>query len=469
VKLRLTPALVLLPFAAPILDAAPDAVPPEEFAARRGEVLASMERSGGERAFLLLRAPPPDNFAEDVDYPYRPDNDLYYLTGIADPGCALLLSVRELEGKGREVLFIDPPVEWMQLWVGDGMTPEEAGKRSGIPPRAVLRLAELASSLVELGGAPGRSPHGPGPHHALPGAAPPAKPAFFFAAAPAFRPGEVPTEPFGFLLQSLGSRAFHLDLRPPAAVIHPLRQVKSPREVALIRRAIAATVAAIRNAARIARPGIHEYELRAAIEGTFLAEGTGGWSFPPIVATGPNTCVLHYGKYGRRIAEGDLVLLDIGAEEGFYAADVTRTFPAGGRFTPRQRAVYEIVLRAQEAGIRAARPGATSAAVHEAAFAEIAAGLRALGLAEDAAGTRKLFPHFSSHGLGLAVHDPMPVETLKPGMVITVEPGIYIRDEGLGVRIEDDILITEDGAEVLSAAAPRSPAEVEAMVREKEF
>jgi Xaa-Pro aminopeptidase len=107
--------------------------------------------------------------------------------------------------------------------------------------------------------------------------------------------------------------------------------------------------------------------------------------------------------------------------------------------------------------------------VHEAAFAEIAAGLRALGLAEDAAGTRKLFPHFSSHGLGLAVHDPMPVETLKPGMVITVEPGIYIRDEGLGVRIEDDILITEDGAEVLSAAAPRSPAEVEAMVREKEF
>jgi Xaa-Pro aminopeptidase len=214
---------------------------------------------------------------------------------------------------------------------------------------------------------------------------------------------------------------------------------------------------------------MYEYEIRAIVEGTFLREGAGGWSFPPIVASGPNSCILHYGGYTRRLEAGDLIVLDIGAERGFYAADVTRTFPAGGRFTPRQRQVYEAVLAAQETAIRAIKPGVPFAEINAVARREITASLKRLEVIRDEAEVGKYFPHGASHGVGLDVHDPMPADVLAAGMVITVEPGIYLKEEGLGVRIEDDVLVTENGARVLSAGAPRTVAEIESLMAEAEF
>jgi Xaa-Pro aminopeptidase len=183
------------------------------------------------------------------------------------------------------------------------------------------------------------------------------------------------------------------------------------------------------------------------------------------VGSGPNTCILHYDRYDRRIAEGDLVLMDIGAEYGYYAADVTRTVPVTGRFTERQRRVYQIVYEAQEAAFKIIRPGLPFGDVNRRAQEVVAEGLIGLGIIKEKSEVGKYFPHGASHGLGLDVHDPLATSTLRAGMVITVEPGIYLPEESLGVRIEDDVLVTEDGCEVLSASAPRSADEVERWMR----
>jgi Xaa-Pro aminopeptidase len=447
---------------APPLHAGPPApIAPPELAARRGRVLEAMARNG-ESSVLLLRAPPPDHFAGDVDYPYRPENDIYYLTGIAEPGCTLLLSTKEIEGKGKEVLFVDLPSAAGKVWVGEPFTLERARELSGLPAEAILGAEGLQGSLGNLAGATRR-------FHDFHGPAPPSKRmTLFFDEGRGFRPGDALAEPQLFLLKSFGSRAFHFDLRPPGEVTHRLRQVKSPAELRLIQEAVDATVKALEKAMRGTRPGTYEYQLRGIVEGTFLEEG-GGWGFPPIIASGPNTCILHYPRYDRKAEDGDLFLLDIGADRGFYSADVSRTFPVNGKFTARQREIYEVVLEAQAATIRAIRPDLPFHEVNQVARREVAAGLKRLGLIREEGEVGKYLPHGASHGLGLDVHDPMPDERLAAGMVITVEPGVYIPDEGLGVRIEDDVLVTEDGARVLSAGAPRNPAAIEALMAETEF
>jgi Xaa-Pro aminopeptidase len=412
----------------------------------------------GETSVLFLRSPHPDHFAGDVDYPYRPDNDLYYLTGIADDGCALLLSAAGVVEHGREVLFVTRSDPADRLWTGGRLSPKEAAVLAGLAESAVLPIDEVPKSLARAIGAES------GPRRA--GREPPM---LYFDTGAGFRPGRAVTEPYGFLLDALGSRAFALDLRSPAELIHPLRQRKSPAEVALLRKAIDATSKALVAAMRRSLPGMHEFEIQAEIEAVFLREGCAGWGFPSIVATGPNTCVLHYGRYDRQSRDGDLVLLDIGAQYAFYSADVTRTFPVSGRFTPRQRQLYEVVLDAQKAGIAAVRPGATLGEVDRAARGRIAAGLRRLGAITRDHEARRYFPHGTSHGLGLAVHDPMPEDVLAPGMVVTVEPGLYLPEEAIGIRIEDDVLVTDEGREVLSSAAPKEVDELERVLAGRGF
>jgi Xaa-Pro aminopeptidase len=421
-----------------------------------------MKRLEGENALLVLRASLPDQFTEEVEYPYRPDNDLYYLTGVAEPGCALFLSVKEVPDLGREALFVTPPDERLRVWIGDRMTREQAAEKSGIEARSVLDIKNLGEQLRKLRP---RAAHA----HPLGAGAVELEQPFFFAAGRGFLPGRSPTEPYGFLLETFGSGAFHFKLSDPGRVTLPLRQIKSAAEISHLKKAIDATCRAQRNALRAIRPGLHEFELRALVEATFLREGCAGWGFPPILCAGKNTLILHHETYDRRIEPGDLVLLDIGAEFGFYSADVTRTVPAGGRFSRRQREVYQAVLDAQEATIRSLRPGVPFGSVNETATREVAAGLKRLGLIKEDSEARKYFPHGVSHGLGLDVHDPMPLRELAPGMVITVEPGIYIPEEGFGVRIEDDVLITGDGAAVLSASAPRDVEEIEALMALREF
>lgn len=427
---------------------APPPATAAENAARRTKLLEALEAEGGKGSALLLRTPPPDHFAGDVNYLYRPDNNFYYLTGIEAPGCALLLDSSRPAGEGRETLFMTPIPEGARAWVGEGLTVDAASAASGLLASQVLLHTELAGRLTRLEVERG---------------------SFYFEAGSGFAPGKSPSEPYAFLLEQFGSRAFQLRPRSPERLLARQRQIKSPTEIALLEHAIGATTGALLRAGRELRAGEHEYDLRAVIEATFLREGCSGWSFPPIVASGPNSCILHYQQYDRALAAGDLVVLDIGAECRNYAADVTRTFPVSGRFTPRQLQLYRVVLKAQEAAIDIIKPGIPHHRVHETAFREVAAGLQSLGLITTDAEAHRYFTHGSSHGLGLDVHDPIVSPELEPGMVITVEPGVYLPEEKIGIRIEDDVLVTSQGHRILSTGCPRTPEEVEALLSTRAF
>jgi Xaa-Pro aminopeptidase len=214
----------------------------------------------------------------------------------------------------------------------------------------------------------------------------------------------------------------------------------------------------------VAEPGLHEYELEAALEYVFRANGAERVGFPPIVGSGPNSVILHYDKNRRALGDGDLVVVDIGAEFGYYTADITRTFPANGRFTERQKALYDLVLGAGQAALAVLRPGASIRDLQQAArtyFQENSGDL----CGEDSC--LRYFIHGLSHWLGMDVHDVGAYTTpLAPGMVLTIEPGLYLPDEELGIRIEDDVLVTDTGYELLTRDLPRSASEIEAVMDE---
>jgi Xaa-Pro aminopeptidase len=265
--------------------------------------------------------------------------------------------------------------------------------------------------------------------------------------------------------------------------------VKEPAEIDTLRRAAAISAAAHREAARLAHAGHYEYELAAALDYGFRRRGASGPAYTTIVGGGPNACVLHYIANDHKLEDGQLVLIDAGCELEGYASDVTRTYPVGGRFEGARRAVYEAVLDAQGAALQAARPGATLKDIHDTSVRRLTENLVELGLLQGDAATaveseayKRYYMHNTSHWLGLDVHDvgaytiggrPRP---LAPGMVFTVEPGLYIapddetadpRYRGIGVRIEDDVLVTAEGREVLTAAIPKAPEDVEAWVNDR--
>ena len=396
------PELPTTTSAAPDLDEAlrAAAFAPEVLQRRRAELLASLPPG----SVVVLATPRP---LDDDTWPYRPMPDFLYLTGVRAPGFALLLA------EGIDLLLAPARDPRHELWNGPRLAPGAEG--TGFA--AVIDRRGLNERVAQL----------------LPGAK---------------------------RLYLGGIDAERLELPAKRPPIHPadqpiaaLRQVKDRHEVALLQRAIDITGAGLLEAYGSARPGMMEHELQAVIEYLFLRHGAQRPGFASIVGSGPNSCVLHYTANRRRMAAGDLVVMDVGAELWGYTADVTRTIPVSGTFTPRQREVYELVLRAQAAGIAAVRPGATIRQVDEAARRVI----REAGLAGE-------FPHGTSHWLGMDVHDVGAYSRpLEPGMVLTVEPGVYIAAEGLGVRIEDDVLVTADGCRVLSAGIPRAVEEIEAL------
>jgi Xaa-Pro aminopeptidase len=251
--------------------------------------------------------------------------------------------------------------------------------------------------------------------------------------------------------------------------------VKTPEELVLLRRAIDISVLAHREAMKSIEPEMYEYEVEALAEYVFQRNGAAFAGYPSIVGSGENSTILHYNTNRRQMQGNDLVVMDMGAEYLGYTADVTRTVPVDGVFSPEEKAIYELVLQAQEAGIEAARAGNAFGAPGQAAWRIISDGLRALGLVKTDDDVRNFFMHGTSHYLGLWVHDVGDGQPFVPGTVITVEPGIYIRPStgvdpkwwNIGVRIEDDILITDGDPVNLSAAAPRTVAEIEALMREQ--
>lgn len=417
-----------------------------------------MERLG-PGAVALVHSPPEAVRNGDAEYRFRQSSDLYYLTGFTEPEATLVLRPG---GEQRTHLFVRPRDPEREQWTGRRAGVEGALAQLGADaayPAGELRqrLPELIANVDELHYGVGIDPDFD---------------RIVLAAIADLR------------------RRERKGLRPPLRIVdprqllHEMRLHKQEDELALLRRAAEITAEAHLAAMRAAAPGVHEYELEALIEYTFRRRGGNGPGYTSIVGGGDNATILHYIDNARPLRDGDLVLIDAGCEYEFYTADVTRTFPVNGRFTAAQRRCYEVVLAAEEAGIAMARPGVTLGAIHERCVEILTQGMVELGLLAGPVAERiqdrsyqRHYMHRTSHWLGLDVHDagaylPGGAErALAPGMVITIEPGLYIGAEdtqapaeyrGIGIRIEDDVHVHEGGCEVLTRAIPKQVADVEA-------
>lgn len=419
------------------------------FAARRTRVLEQL----GERGAMLLPAAPELLVGRDTEIRYRADPELYYLTGCADPEAVVLLWPGAEDGP--YTLFVRPRDEKEELWTGPRLELEEAaglyGADAAYPVERIgTRLEEVLREIETL--------------HYRPGNGRPEIDAVVMAGLAASRRTRQ--------RRGLGVRA----LIDPGAILDEHRLIKDAGELALTREAARLTVEGFRDAVAAIRPGAGEWEVEAALESGFRRRGSEGPAFPTIVASGPNAVILHYVANRRRMAAGELVLLDAGARVGMYNGDVSRTYPTAGRFTAPQRALYDIVVHAHRKAVDTVRPGASEEDVHAAAVHALAEGLVAEGLlqgdpaeiAEERDAYVRFFPHRTSHWLGLEVHDvgdysiraePRP---LAPGMVLTVEPALYVPDSedlagelrGTGIRLEDDVVVTDDGCDVITSGLP---------------
>jgi Xaa-Pro aminopeptidase len=432
-------------------------IPASAFARRRTSALEAL----GE-GVMVLPAAPVQHASRDTERPYHPDRELYYLTGATEPASvAVLVGGAEPE----VVLFVRERDPESELWSGPRPGPDALGERLGIG-RAYGR-SELAPRLPEL------LARGDRIHYRLGG------------------PPEVEDLVRGALVtaRARGARRGTMPrgLVDPGEILDELRLVKDEHELERIRCACAVTLLGHRAGARALAPGMGEWSVQSAVDGAFRAAGARGPAFETIVGSGANACVLHYVVNAAEVGADDLVLVDAGAEHGLYHGDVTRTYPASGRFAARARDVYDLVEAARRAGVDAVAPGRTIAEVHDAVARVLADGLVALGVLDgpgddaiESGALKRFFPHQSSHWLGLDVHDPGDYarggasRPLTPGMVFTVEPGLYFAPDptgagatpydGIGVRIEDDVLVTPDGCEVLTRALPTSTEGVEALV-----
>jgi len=393
-------------------------IPKEEYRARRAELRKALPE-GVVAVFGRGERRDPD----ETTPAFRQDPSFLYLTGWEQPGAILLL----WQSSG-EALFLPPRDERVDRYTGRKTAPEDPDARTATGFEEVLPVAKLEARLLSLVDSHPKI-------YALAGQAPGLK-------------------------QLLPLREV-LDARPALA---RLRMKKSPREVELIQKAIDVTVAAHRATWKRAEPGAFEYQVAAAFTATVMEHGCAN-GFPPIVASGPNAMTLHYSKNERRLEAGELLVMDVGAECSAYGADLTRTLPVSGKFTARQKELYEILLGAQKAVIAAIKPGVVQGlkrdvpnSLYKVAYEYI----DSHGKDRSGNSLGKYLPHGVSHHVGVRVHDPGNADQpLEPGMVITVEPGIYIPEEGIGIRIEDMVLVTEQGAKLLSGALPKEAGEIE--------
>jgi len=428
-----------------------------EFARRRRQLMRLM----GRDAIAIVPAAPPRTRNSDNDYNYRQDSDLYYLTGFAEPeSVAVLLPERT---PADYILFVRDRNPEREVWDGTRAGPEGARSAYGAGDAfPITDVDEILPGLLEqrarvyytMGRYPEFDQRVVGWVNALRAQA---------------RAGRHPPQEFVALDH----------------VLHDMRLYKSRAELAIMRRAAAIAAQAHVRAMRHTRPGRMEYEIMAELVHEFTRHGADA-SYHPIVGGGANGCVLHYRANSARLNDGELLLIDAGCELDYYASDITRTFPVNGRYTPAQRAVYEVVLEAQQAAIGKVKPGNHWDDPHDAAVRAITQGLVRLGLLKGAVtklirdgAYRRFYMHRTGHWLGMDVHDVGDYKVgeewrvLEPGMTLTVEPGIYIppgargvpkRFRNIGIRIEDDVAVTRGGCEVLTAGVPKDPDAIEALM-----
>ncbi|MCT0249415.1 aminopeptidase P N-terminal domain-containing protein [Synechococcus sp. CS-205] len=436
-------------------------IPQAEFHQRRVRFLEAL---GGVAA--VIPAAPLVRHHADVEYPFRQQSDFWYLTGFDEPGAVALFLPHQSDNPF--VLFVEPRDPSAEVW---------NGFRWGCEGAVEVFGADLAHPRAELASRLGDYLHD--------------------AEGIAFRVGR-DTAVESLVLQAWAQQLDRsprtgraaLGLVAPCPILQEMRLRKSPGELERLREAARISAEAHERAREVARPGLSERQIQAVIEQHFLEQGARGPAYGSIVAGGDNACVLHYTRNDAPLLDGDLLLIDAGCSvSDYYNGDITRTFPVNGRFSGEQRALYELVLEAQLAAIATVAPGADAEQVHGAALRVLVEGLLDLGLLRGAVedlieqgAYRHLYMHRTGHWLGLDVHDvgayrlgehPQP---LQPGMVLTVEPGLYVSDrlavpegqpeieerwKGIGIRIEDDVAVTVEGHEVLTDAALKAPAAME--------
>ena len=428
-----------------------------EYARRRRQLM----RLAGPEAIVIVPAAPERIRNNDAPYPYRQDSDFHYLCGFPEPEAVLAL----LPGRrhGEAILFCRDRDPQREAWDGPRVGPERAVDAYGVDDAFPIEdIDDILPGMIE-----GRL-----------------RVYYHFGR----------DSDFDLKLIAWVKRVQTLrgpDARAPrefvalSHILHDLRLYKSRDELRLMRQAATIAAEGHRRAMRAVKPGLYEHQIEAELLHAFRSAGAVP-SYEPIVGSGVNGCVLHYRANNGLMRDGDLILIDAGAEVACYASDITRTFPVNGRFTREQRALYELVLAAQDAAIDEARPGRAWTAGHDAAVAVIAQGLCDLGLvrggvraAIESGAYKRFFPHKTGHWLGLDVHDVGDYRVdgeprmLEPGMVMTVEPGIYVPPDsanvdpkwhGIGIRIEDDVVVTRGAPEVITAAVVKRVDEIEAFM-----
>lgn len=418
-------------------------------------------QAAGDGAILVLPAAPERIRSRDTHYPYRQDSDFWYLTGCSEPEAVLVLVPGRRHGEA--ILFCRERDPEREGWDGPRLGPEGAVDVLGLDDAYPIGdIDEILPGLLE-----GR------------------RRVYYHLG----RDAEFDLKLIGWINRVRAQT--RQGAQPPQEflalghLLDEMRLFKSAEEIALLQKAADISVEAHRAAMRAARPGLHEYALQAEVEYVFRRHGAEP-AYPSIVGAGANACILHYRANTARTRAGELVLIDAGAEYRGYAADITRTFPVTGRFSRAQRALHDLVCRAQAAALAVATPGRPYAAIHDAAVHTLVDGLLSLGLLQGSLEAvvangdyKRFYRHKTGHWLGLDVHDVGEYQIdgasrlLEPGMVLTIEPGLYIPADdptvapqwrGIGIRIEDDVLITRDGHRVLTAALERSADDIEALM-----
>ena len=483
--MRIRPISRILTFAL-VLGSSPAFAGPlqDDLQARRARLL---ERLTPETLSIFWSAPV-RTYSNDVEYEYRQDSNFLYLTGIDQPETILVLMPGN--ASRREILFISEADPRREHWEGHMLTPAEATAQSGI--QTVMTVDQFEPFIASMFS-----------RRAMRGE--PAEYAKFFAALadgrgrlalPLEQVSDLSTPPDAArkFAVSLRERFLGFTLEDVRPLVYDLRQIKTAYEQDVLRKSVAISSDAHKAGMRAAAPGKYEYEVEAAIEEVYLRNGAMSWGYPSIVGSGPNATVLHYGKSSRRMEAGDLLLVDAAGNYQGYTGDITRSYPINGKFSNEQRDIYQIVLAAQEAGIKAVKSGARTSDVQAACDAVLRDGLVKLGLVTDPKGMQfKIWStHGVLHGIGMDVHDVGSRRALEPGMAFVIEPGIYIREAALdalpktaenaafiekvrpvvskykniGVRIEDSFLLSDSGLERLSSSVPRTIDEIERFMKQ---
>ena len=427
-----------------------------DFASRRTRLTQSLDDGA-----VILAAGHLATRNHDVEYEYRQDSTFWYFTGLDEPDAVAVLRPGADE---PYVLFINPFDPKYEIWVGQRVGVDGATALLGADE--AFPLEELDEKLPELLAETG---------------------SVYYALGSDRRLDRLVTD-LVVRRRSSGQRdgSYVGKIMDPVAAVGSMRVVKSAKELDTLQRAIDITASGFDQAIRATRPGLREYHVQTALENEFRRLGSPRNGYPSIVASGESSCILHYITNRNEICDGDLLLIDAGAEVDYYGADITRTWPASGKFTPQQRDVYDIVLAAQKEAIAVIAPGVEFAEVHKTARDVLIQGLLDLGVLDgdmdDIIEEREYEPYYmhgTSHWLGLDVHDAGVYKdgedsvVLQEGMVFTVEPGLYFGSQaedapehlkGIGIRIEDDVVVTADGHRVMSAAVPKDPDDIESIV-----